>query len=259
MKRIIFLSLCLLPLLPSQAQTVEVFMVCDLNRDGAVDFADFIFFAKYFNTPLHQQPTVAIDTIVVTKTETIKIFDTADGDAGIRAGKLIGYWRFSKRLYHPSNKTIHWTTIYDIHFNAVSDVPGEDGEYTVYGSPFTNFYHLDHNNVVINTPFSVKYNEETEQYILWGEDQAGMPHRSSTGHLQVFFKIQNRINDDLTQILHAKLIEQTVIADSMRIGYYKMSNARRNVVTDTIWYHASNFHNLEVKRISRKTFMSPLE
>ncbi len=234
----------------------ETFAICDLNRDGTVDFADFIFFANNFGKPLSQQPMTTLDTIVVTTTDTIKIFDRSNADAGIRAGRIMGFWHFKFRIYHPDNKTIFWdyNRLYCV--NTIADHPDENGEYTAYAVYRGGGQRFDDNNVLI-PEIEIKYNKSTGQYVLWHSSGASMPHREK-GDLQIFFQIKPETNDDMTRITFKKMLEYSSIVDSMRIAYpkgrpYQYEYANR----DTNFYHASNFHNTLLKRISREEFMKP--
>ena len=263
MKRMIFLCLgataCVLLFASLTFSGPDRYMIGDMDLDHDIDFSDFVLFTEAFTTyRSHGEPKY----YYVPPPDTVTVYKVTDNvEAGIRAGMLIGYWRFSGLLRDPFNNVSE--AIYrrrdsgsNWHFNDVSAKPGEDGEYIVYGIPRTSGYQRDHNDVIINPPISIKYNKKSGQYILWGHHMGGMPHRNERGHIQVFFKIQKTINDDMTNYLHSKLIEQTVTVDSMRVGLEKMSVARRNVVIDTIWYHASNFYNLKLRRISREKFMT---
>ena len=67
----------------------------DLDGDGDVDFADFIIFSGNFDKPdyLQSKQPHTLDTIYVENTvvvrDTISVYNS---DAGVRAGRMLGYW-----------------------------------------------------------------------------------------------------------------------------------------------------------------------
>ena len=120
----------------------EQFAQGDFDRDGDVDFADFLIFANNFGKPITQQTLAETtsDTVVVTVRDTITV--TQDQTAGVKLGQVFGYWMVSYKIPNHLGRSFDKEKKDAFLFHHTN---GPD-ENTVYGKPINSIYsHLDSN------------------------------------------------------------------------------------------------------------------
>ena len=185
----------------------EQFAQGDFDRDGDVDFADFLIFANNFGKPITQQTLAetTTDTVVVTVRDTITV--TQDQTAGIKLGQMFGYWLVEYKITNPNGEAFgkEKNDAFLFHHTNGSD------KNTVYGKS------INHNIVA---PFALPEKEAKVTYLPF-EDTYTLTHKkhigikeltlyttgsytSKTGlhDLEIKFSIEHEIRDDMTKLLN---------------------------------------------------------
>ena len=183
----------------------EQFAQGDFDRDGDVDFADFLIFANNFGKPITQQTLAetTTDTVVVTVRDTITV--TQDQTAGIKLGQMFGYWlvdyeiphersalvkkRKDAFLFHHTNGS-YKNTVYgkSINHNIVAPFANTDYEAKVTYLPSEDKYILIHKEHI---GFSVLENNTSEP--------TGVLH-----DLEIKFSIEHEIRDDMSKLINSR-------------------------------------------------------
>ena len=203
----------------------------DLNGDGHVDFADFIIFADNFNKPYHLQSKQPhhIENVVVRDTFFVQSV-VHNNDAGVRAGRMLGFWylNFNSYVRGEAKRREHRQQFI---FNRISETPNADGEFTVHGKVPRFLSGPDGGTTTIKDA-TVTYIKSEDKYILLAKGIASLnsatleelrnptPGMSKTlVDLEVKFSIRHDSQRDMTVKLspywadteHAKHIEEPII------------------------------------------------
>ena len=197
----------------------------DLDGDGDVDFADFIIFSGNFDKPdyLQSKQPHTLDTIYVENTvvvrDTISVYNS---DAGVRAGRMLGYWylNFHSYVRGTTKRREHRRQIL---FQRVSETPNADGEFTVYGkAPLlvtgSNGYATAIDDV------TVTYSRSENKYILRAERSASLNSvnvlidytTNPLADLEVKFSIRYDIQPDMTLKLSTRQWADTQYASKIQ-------------------------------------------
>ena len=170
----------------------------DFDKDGDVDFADFLVFADNFNKPLHEQTWHVTDTIVVR--DTIVVTNTFESAAGVRAGRMLGFWYLNVEYEWeiPSRKEI---SEYDLvfQFTHIDPMPNEDGEYNVHGVYFSS---SSMESAYIVKGIVVSYSKSEQAYILRTGKIFTFIYSKEFFHLEIKFHFENEIRQDMTERLN---------------------------------------------------------
>ena len=154
----------------------------DLNGDGQVDFADFLIFADNFDKPYHLQSIQPHHIINVVVRDTIVVKEVVhDNDAGIRAGRMLGYWYLNYQYATPGARKWNFNSQYI--FQRVSKTPNADGEFTVYGKAPVFADDNPNSYATAIHDVTVTYIKSEDKYVLRAEADA--PLRSITLQEQI--------------------------------------------------------------------------
>ena len=180
----------------------EQFAQGDFDRDGDVDFADFLIFANNFGKPITQQTLAetTTDTVVVTVRDTITV--TQDQTAGVKLGQVFGYWMVSYKIRNHLGRSFDREKKDAFLFHHTN---GPD-ENTVYGKPI---------NHTILAPFAdtemeakITYLPDEDKYILTDKEHMGFGEleynlsKSGMNDLEIKFSIEYEIRDDMSHLLN---------------------------------------------------------
>lgn len=238
----------------------------DFDKDGDVDFADFLVFSNNFGKSITEQTLMPLDTIVVR--DTIIVNNVLDVEAGKRAGRMLGFWYLNYE-YHwnvPNGKEIYeFDRVF--FFTSIDDTTNKDGEYVVRGR------HLYTDNLEYAGSMkkvSVVYSPSEQQYILTAENGIYIPMGLTTGlyDLECKFHFESEIHPDMTDRLNTyidrysrELPEPTVKIESLvaieeREG--RTSGSYVTTVRRVVMPHIFIPVNDGLRRSNRQEFMEKL-
>ena len=174
----------------------------DFDKDGDVDFADFIVFSNNFGKPITQQTLVkyTVDTIIVR--DTITVNNTFDSEAGKRAGRMLGFWYLNFQ-YRQNNKIYEYDRVF--FFTHIDPEPNEDGEYNVYGKYYIS-ENMEYAMAVINVV--VTYSQSDQKYVLTAKDGIYIPGNwKESFDLECKFHFEDMTHPDMTDRLNSRIGE----------------------------------------------------
>ena len=217
--------------------TAQQYALCDLNRDGNVDFADFIFFTEHFGKAMFDQPLAE----VITVRDTVIITNEQDQTAGIKLGQVFGYWMVSYKIPNHLGRSFDKEKKDAFLFHHTN---GPD-ENTVYGKS------INHNIVA---PFAdtemeakITYLPDEDKYILTDKAHMGFGeleyNLSKSGmnenDLEIKFSIEYEIRDDMSHLLNSNTyktpesISYTTINEPIvKVEYIRLLIKTENRVVD---------------------------
>ncbi len=202
----------------------------DFDKDGDVDFADFLVFANNFGKPISQQTfaETTMDTVLVTVRDTITVANEQDKNIGVQVGKMFGYWRINYEIPNPLGTAFNKEKKDAFLFHHVNGIDDN----TAYGKP------IDHR---IISPFAdteretkVTYLPSEDKYVLTDRKHIGIKeltyNMSKTGShdLEIKFSIEYEPRPDMTKLINASyatpnspsystINEPVIIVDYMRV------------------------------------------
>ena len=211
----------------------EQFAQGDFDRDGDVDFADFLIFANNFGKPITQQTLAETtsDTVVVTVRDTITV--TQDQTAGVKLGQVFGYWMVSYKIRNHLGRSFDKEKKDAFLFHHTN---GPD-ENTVYGKS------INHN---IEAPFAdtekeakITYLPHEDKYILTDKKHMGFGEleynlsKSGMNDLEIKFSIEYEIRDDMTKLLNGSFLPTVTIKEPIvKVEYIRLLIETENRVVD---------------------------
>ena len=152
----------------------------DFDRDGDVDFSDFIVFANNFGKYWKNETEITVVKHEVFR-DTLVIHDKFDSEAGKRAARMLGFWYLNYE-YRWNNKVYEYDRVFI--FNRIAPGPNNEGEFTVHGR-----YH-DSNNMdyaIAIDIVEVTYSKNEERYILRARAAMSVPQTSDLYNMECKF------------------------------------------------------------------------
>ena len=232
----------------------------DFDRDGDVDFADFLVFSNNYGKPITQQTLVSVDTVTVR--DTITVTNILDSEAGKRAGRMLGYWYLNYEHYQggtvfPGGDKLAGMYEYKrvFIFNHIDPEPNAEGEFAVHGRTFVSYGIDDTPGTVPRA--TVTYSKSQQRYVL--EARIIYKHTLPNGlyDMECTFYFEDeerqdmyyRLNGDYKGAYPFRIVEPTVKVESI-VAIGKTVSGRRKVMD---WVFTPI--NDGLRRISRYEFM----
>ena len=200
----LFVVLLVSGLSPIQA---EHFAQGDFDKDGDVDFADFLVFSNNYGKPITQQTLVkhTLDTIIVR--DTITVNNISDSEAGKRAGRMLGFWYLNYEYRWVLPDVIEKYYEYEIAFifTTIDPVPNEDGEYSVHGK----FLDSDDEESAHIRNVTVFYSQSEQKYILRAPKAISVVQTFELYELECAFRFEDNVHPDMTDRLNSRIDRYT--------------------------------------------------
>ena len=172
----------------------------DLDGDGNVDFADFIFFTEHFGKAMFDQPLAE----VVTVRDTVIITNEQDQTAGVKLGQIFGYWLVDYEIPHERSALVKKRKdAFLFHHTNGSDKNTVYGKSINHGTEST-FAHPEKEAKVTYLPFEDQYILIHKEHIGFSvlENNTSEPKTGVLHDLEIKFSIEHEIRDDMTKLLN---------------------------------------------------------
>lgn len=176
----------------------------DFDKDGDVDFADFLVFANNFGKPITQQTfaETETDTVIVTVRDTVTVTDAQDKNTGVQVGKMFGYWMIQYEIPNHLGPAFNKEKKDAFLFHHTNGLD----ENTAYGKPINHRFISPFAHTEKET--KVTYLPDEDKYILIDRKHIGIKEltyqMSKTGmyDLEIKFSIEYETLPDMSKLIN---------------------------------------------------------